>query len=255
MKHTLRARMPRPLLYAYRLFSAGDIFAIRDFLFGASLCATFSERCALLRQVYRITNHVTCGHSQAQLLTAMKAILSMSPEIPGAIIEAGCFKGGGSAKLSLAARQAGRRLYIFDSFEGIPDNTEEHENNIWGGQVKFAKGDYAGALEEVKGNVTKYGAPEVCTFVKGFFDETMPHFQERLSVVYLDVDLVSSTRTCLKTLWPLLAPGGVLFSQDGQLPLVLDLFDDDEFWQRELGTPKPHIHGFKKSQLIWCRKG
>jgi hypothetical protein len=49
-------------------------------------------------------------------------------------------------------------------------------------------------------------------------------------------------------------PGGVLFSQDGHLPLVLEVFDDDDFWRRELKTWKPQIHGFGTSKLIWCRK-
>src|ERR1700730_1882351 len=82
----------------------------------------------------------------------------------------------------------------------------------------------------------------------------MPHFSQPVVAAYLDVDLASSTRTCLKYLWPLLVPGGVLFSQDGHLPLVLEVFDDDAFWRRELKTSKPQIHGFGTSQLIWCGK-
>ena len=65
--------------------------------------------------------------------------------------------------------------------------------------------------------------------MKGFFDETMPHFSQPVIAAYLDVDLASSTGTCLRYLWPLLVPGGVLFSQDGHLPLVLEGFDERRF--------------------------
>jgi hypothetical protein len=52
-------------------------------------------------------------------------------------------------------------------------------------------------------------------------------------------------RTCLKYLYPLLQPGGVLYSQDGHLPLVCDLFDGDKFWEQEVGVRKPAIEGLR----------
>jgi O-methyltransferase len=145
-------------------------------------------------------------------------------------------------------------LFVFDSFEGIPDNSESHEKNISGGRVRFSKGDYRGDLEEVIDNVRRFGDVGVCRFVKGFFDATMPQFNQPVAIAYLDVELASSTRTCLKYLWPLLVPGGILFSQDGDLPLVPQVFNDGDFRRQELKTSKPVIHGFGKSQLIRCRK-
>jgi len=78
----------------------------------------------------------------------------------------------------------------------------------------------------------------------------MPKFSKSIVAIYLDVDLASSTRTCLKYLYPLLVPGGVLYSQDGHLPLVIDVFKDDEFWKKEVSYPKPHIEGLGKKKLI-----
>ena len=78
----------------------------------------------------------------------------------------------------------------------------------------------------------------------------MPKFQQPISVIYLDVDLASSTRTCLRHLYPLLEPGGVIFSQDGHLPLVIDALNDDNFWLNEVGCKKPDILGLGKSKLI-----
>jgi len=66
----------------------------------------------------------------------------------------------------------------------------------------------------------------------------------------LDVDLASSTRTCLKYLYPQIVLGGILFSEDGDFPLVIEVFNNDEFWQKEVGYKKPYIEGLGKSKLI-----
>ncbi len=49
------------------------------------------------------------------------------------------------------------------------------------------KGSYKGTLDEVKANVAQYGHIEVCRFVKGWFDDTLPHFKEPIAAIYLDV--------------------------------------------------------------------
>lgn len=43
---------------------------------------------------------------------------------------------------------------------------------------------------------------------------------------------------------------GVLFPQDGLFPLVVDVFNDNEFWEKEVGYPKPHIEGLGRQKLI-----
>jgi len=254
LKDRIRARIPMAILLIYRLFRTGELFSVISLLRTATPKESFLCRVRIVAQLYRITYNIPCFHAQSEIIAAIKAVLLTPPELEGVVVEAGCCKGGGTAKISVAAKAAGRELIVFDSFEGIPDNSEPHEKNIWGGRVKFSKGDYCGGLQEVSDNVTKFGNVEVCQFVKGLFEKTLPHFGRPVVVAYLDVDLASSTRTCLKYIWPLLAPGGILFSQDGHLPLVLDVFNDEEFWRGELKTSRPRVHGCGTSQLIWCRK-
>ena len=200
--------------------------------------------------MFKISYSVKCPHTEHEILSFIDAILSIPKSVRGCVIEAGCFKGGSTAKFSLAAKLAKRKLIVFDSFEGIPPNKESHDENIFGGEASFKAGDYCGTLDEVKKNVAKFGEIKVCSFVKGWFDNTMPNFSEPVTAAYIDVDLASSTRTCLKHLYPLTVPGGVLFSQDGHLPLVIGVFKDEKFWQKELGTKKPRIAGLGKKKLI-----
>lgn len=254
LKQTIQARMPKSLLLAYRFFRTGDVFSVITFLVGRNPRVSLMQRLKLVLQLYRISYHVRCEHSQTEIIRFIRAILSIPSNQDGCVIEAGSFKGGSTAKFSLAARLANRELLVFDSFEGIPENSEPHDKNIFGGRVGFFRGDYCGTLEEVKANVSRFGDIGVCRFVKGFFKDTMPHFDRPVAVAYLDVDLASSTRTCLKHLWPLLIPGGVIFSQDGHLPLVLDVFEDDRFWSGEVGVPKPTPMNVGTNKLIWVQK-
>jgi O-methyltransferase len=75
-----------------------------------------------------------------------------------------------------------------------------------------------------------------------------------VAAAYVDVDLASSTRTCLRHLYPLLVPGGALFSHDGHLPLVQEVLTDDAFWRDEVGWPRRPIEGLGERKLVVIRK-
>jgi O-methyltransferase len=212
------------------------------------------RRLSLAQSLYQISYEIDCPHTQVEMLSFIRVVLDMPREVPGVVVEAGCFKGGSTAKFSLAARLAGRRLVVFDSFEGLPDNREAHGVSIFGDVPDFSPGKYRGDLDEVRENVCRRGAPDVCTYVKGWFDQSVPAFREPIAALYLDVDLASSTRTCLKHLYPLISSGGYVFSQDGHLPLVIEVLRDAEFWEREVGAEAPRFRGLGRSKLISAQK-
>lgn len=94
----------------------------------------------------------------------------------------------------------------------------------------YAKGSWYGPLDTVKANVAKYGAPEVCTFIKGYFDATLPLFSERIGFAFCDVDLRRSLETCLRYLWPLLSADGLLFTHEAHHLEIASLFYDQAIW-------------------------
>ena len=228
-----------------------EVDKLRDvvrFLRNSKTGVSFATRCGIIKVYYNTSAHVNSPHTPGEILSYVETILTLPSSVLGCVVEAGCFKGGSTAKFSVAANLVHRELVVFDSFEGIPENTEDHASTPHGSN--FDQGAYAGSLDEVKANIARYGRIEVCRFIRGWFEDTLPHFRESIAAIYLDVDLVSSTRTCLKYLYPLLKPQGVLYSQDGHLPLVCDLFDDDAFWEQEVGTKKPIVEGLRKRKLI-----
>jgi O-methyltransferase len=149
-----------------------------------------------------------------------------------------------------------RRLVVFDSFKGFPPNCEPHKKSILGHSIDgwFREGNFRGTLDEVKSNVARFGDLGSCEFIEGWFDTTMPFFSEPILAAYLDVDLVASTKTCLRYLYPQIVPGGLLYSQDGDFPLVIKVFDDDKFWEEEVGCQKPMIEGLGKRKMLRIKK-
>lgn len=183
----------------------------------------------------KISQNVECAHTQAQINFVINSFLSIPSSKKGCIVEAGSYKGGSAAKFSIVAKLVNRQLVIFDSFQGHPEN-----------EGKFKKGSYCGSLDEVKGNIEKYGEIGICKFIKGWFKDTMPSFSDKICAAFLDVDLSSSTRTCLKYLYPLIISGGVLYSHDGNYRSVVRVYTGNEFWKEEVGCPKPFIESLGK---------
>lgn len=225
-----------------------------DFLSESIQGVGINSKIRLIKRLHAVTRNVESPHTEREILTFIAHILKLPPSEPGVIVEAGCFKGSSTAKFSLAAALAGRELVVFDSFEGIPSNDEDHGKTIFGDAAYFGAGDYKGSLNEVRDNVTRFGEVSACRFIKGWFEQTMPEFNEPVAAAYIDVDLASSTRTAIKYLYPLLRSGGSLYSQDGHLPLVLEVFDDADFWRNEVGFPKPTTAGFGTEKLIRVNK-
>lgn len=212
-------------------------------------------RLGLIKRFLSITNAVRGYHTLTDMLTIAHAILARAsgegasgPSRP-LVIEAGSGYGGSTAKLSLATALAGGSLIVLDTFRGMPENDEEHEL-LDGRHTRFRAGAFRGTLRKVAGIVERWGAIECCRFTKGRFEDTLPHLSASPDVVVLDVDLVSSTRTCLKELWPRLRPDGVVFSLDGQLRATHELLGDELFWRDEIGVDPPRIKGLGRDKLI-----
>lgn len=220
-----------------------------------AVCPDAAERSRILSEFSAISKSVQCPHNMSHVMTfviEMMKYANNASESEGVFVEAGCFKGGSSAKFSLIAKRLDRKLVVCDSFEGIPDNDEDHQKSIFGYSIKdwFDKGSFSGGLDEVKGNIEAHGDLSSCSFVQGWFDVSLLGLDMDIAGAYIDVDLASSTRTCIKHFYPRLLPGGFLVSQDGDFPLVIEAFDDDQFWEEEVGFPKPEVHGLHESKML-----
>jgi len=166
-----------------------------------------------------------------------------SEALPGDMVECGCFRGGSTAKLSIVAAETGRQLIVCDSFDGLPPPTERDRvhANARGGTVTYVTGDYsARGVDTVRAAVARYGALQVCTFVPGYFANTLPKLRVLPAFVFIDVDYIASAQECLKHLWHHLAQGGRFYTHEaGVIDYVLGI--TDEGWWRETMSAVPPL--------------
>ena len=205
-----------------------------------------AARVRLVDQMELAHREISCAHTHSEIVALMRAILRTPRSVEGAIVEAGCFKGGSTAKLSLGAQLTGRKLLVFDSFEGLPTVAPQETS-------RFSKGQYQGRLEEVQNNVRTYGAIDGCEFFQGWFEHTLPRLAEPVAIAFVDVDLRDSLKTCLTYIYPKLVPSGSIFSHDGHLPQCVELMRDKVFWQ-SLDQPLPEFEGLGTKKLVRIRK-
>ena len=179
----------------------------------------------------------TAGSYKTHLAMALK-ILETPPDVPGDVIECGTYKGGAAANLSLVCRIAGRKLKIYDSFEGLPEGEPADREAKY-----YKKGDYLGTLDEVKSNIKRYGAIECCEFVKGWFKDTLPKLDSPILLAFLDVDLEASLHTCVRYIWPHLVDQGYIFTDECVGTNYVALFYSEKWWNRYFDRTPPGLVG------------
>jgi O-methyltransferase len=260
MDTALRARLrhyvPEPFVRLKRVVESRAHRAATELPLARFVCsgpASFATRWRLARAFKAIHRDILASHTHDELLEIVTAILMLPRRTEGALLEAGCFKGASAAKLSLVARLTGRPLILCDSFEGIPANEESHGRTLDGVQADFRAGQYRGGLDEVHDAIERHGDLAMCRFVKGWFEQTLPTLTEPIAIAFIDVDLASSTRTCLREIYPRLSPGGSLFSHDGHLPLCIEAMRDPALWAG-IGEPVPIIEGLGTRKLVRITK-
>lgn len=233
-----------------RYLATRDQAEVRRFL---ARLGEVGRRLRLLARFIHITNGVRGYHTMGEMLTIADAILAAGRRCPPVVVECGVGYGASTAKLSVAVAAVGGQLHAFDSFRGMPANAEEHRH-LDGRATAFRPRAFRGRLARVLAVLSTWGEPGVVTLHKGWFEDTLPReAPPLLHVVVLDVDLVASTRTCLRHLWPRLDPDGVLFTQDGHLQGVVELLRDGTFWRQEVGSEPPLIPGLGCRKLLALR--
>jgi O-methyltransferase len=206
-------------------------------------------RLSLLRRFVAVTNAVRGYHTQAEMLIVADAILRRGRLTTPLVVECGIAYGAATAKLGLTAAAVGGRLVAFDSFRGIPANNEVHRH-LDGRRVVFRQGAFRGRESSVRAALEQFRVPRV-ELRRGLFADTLPAATlDQVAVALLDVDLLASTRTCVAHLVPRLAPGGVLFTQDGHLEATVALLSDPSFWHDEVGVRPPAIAGLGRRKLL-----
>ncbi|MEM1944168.1 MAG: TylF/MycF/NovP-related O-methyltransferase [Nitrososphaerota archaeon] len=132
-------------------------------------------------------------------------IVNYLSSLHGDLVEVGCWKGGCS-KIMRDNSQLGE-VFAFDTFSGLPALGEE-DNMQALGEGFYSDADY----EDVK----RYLGSERVHVIKGKFPDSKPRGfgKRKLKFAHIDVNLYEYTLKALKTLYPMMVPGGVIVLDD-----------------------------------------
>jgi hypothetical protein len=175
----------------------------------------------------------------------------LADNVPGDLIEAGCWRGGAGILLRATLEARGdrdRRVWLADSFAGLPGTRHPSERGLH--LERYA--ELAVPQEEVERTFERYGLlDERVRFVAGWFEESLPALaEETWALVRIDADLHDSTRDALAALYPQLSPGGFLVVDDhGALAgcrVAVDAF------RAEHGVREP-LEWIDDSAICWRR--
>ncbi len=83
----------------------------------------------------------------------------------------------------------------------------------------------------------------MCDFVKGYFEHSLPSLDRTPAMIFLDVDLHDSLRSCLINLWPKLSDYGYLYTHEARQLDYVSLFFDRQFWEENFACKPPGLIG------------
>lgn len=180
-----------------------------------------------IKTIYSIRPYTMVGR------TGLSATYDIASEIEkshigGCFVECGVARGGCSALMAIVANEnrSGRKVWLFDSFEGLPEPTSEDkyvEPIISKPKDKSASfvslGYCLGTYDEVEKLLfSKLGLSKNNVFmVKGWFQNTLPKYKDKIgaiSVLRIDADWYEPTKCCLENLYNNVITGGYVILDD-----------------------------------------
>lgn len=136
----------------------------------------------------------------------------------GDYLEFGVSQGGSLSCMYRAAKStklSGMRFFGFDSFEGLPDETDSESEHPW-----YA-GEFYSSLNYTTAFLINQGVDiKDVNLIKGWFDDTcteatVKQYQiKKAGIINIDCDIYSSTKTALDFCLPLIQEDVIIFFDD-----------------------------------------
>lgn len=137
--------------------------------------------------------------------------------IPGQVVECGVLLGDFANVMSRCFPD--RRLYLFDTFEGVPENrVTDIEKTMWDIDFLRKSMDYFSVVPEIEQIIDRIAWKKHVVVKKGFFPDTAIGDKEvedeRYCLVDIDMGFYDSTVEALNFFYDRLSPGGYILVDD-----------------------------------------
>lgn len=209
------------------------------------------------RETAEFRNFTFMAHSMIgqarmdQLHNCLKKVLSDG--VRGDLIETGVWKGGATVFMRGFLNAHGikdRHVWVADSFEGVPPNTDPHDLLL---NIDFSAANFpylSVSEEKVRSLFARYDLlDEQVHFLKGWFKDTLPGAPiNKLAVLRLDGDLYESTMDALNALYHKVSPGGFVIVDDYKAVESCQVAID-EF--RATHKIKAELHPIDAASVYW----
>ncbi|OGL22390.1 hypothetical protein A2707_03650 [Candidatus Saccharibacteria bacterium RIFCSPHIGHO2_01_FULL_45_15] len=136
---------------------------------------------------------------------------TLDRHVVGDVVEFGCYEGTTSVHLAYFLQATDKHLYLYDSFEGLPDKTAFDESPAG---MQFKTGELKAAKKQLIKNLRQMNTP-MPRIKKGWFSElTQTDIPVVISYAFLDGDYYESIMDPLRLIWPRLSPGAIVVVDD-----------------------------------------
>lgn len=187
------------------------------------------DRWRMIKKIHSIMPYTFVGIGGLEATYEIARHLNRE-KVDGDFLELGVARGGCAALMGKTIFDKDepecpqRNLWLFDSFEGLPDPTADDYDDVKGEGTGehvhvLTQGSCLGTLEEVKGlmlDIMRFPADRII-FVKGWFQDTIPVYREKIQNIALlrvDGDWYESTKCCLEGLYDKVVLGGAVIIDD-----------------------------------------
>jgi O-methyltransferase len=156
------------------------------------------------------TNSQTSSEESKIILRELTRVLDGN--IDGDVVEFGCYSGLTSIQLlKLLSGQNKKRLYVYDSFEGLPEKTAPDHSPLG---VQFKAGELSVSKKQFIKNIQKANVPMPIIKKSWFSDLVSSDVPEVICFAYLDGDYYQSIKDSLKIIESKLAKTATIVVDD-----------------------------------------
>lgn len=149
--------------------------------------------------------------SKREVAIVLRELQRSIESAAGDVVEFGCYEGTTSVPMALLLQGTGRTVYLYDSFEGLPEKLPQDHSPAG---EQFKAGELNASKKQLITNLKRAGV-DMPRIKKAWFSDLstndVPH---HIAFAFLDGDYYESIKTPLRLIEHYLTPGGCIVIDD-----------------------------------------